>query len=229
MKLTLIEKRPEAPDVITFVFKPEQPLSWQAGQYLHYTLPHDDADDRGVERWFTISAAPFEANPQITTRFSPKSSSFKRHLRALTVGAQIEADGPDGDFVIEDVTNSYVFIAGGIGITPFRSILKQADHKQVALDVTLLYGNRDLAGTVFWSELQTFANLNPKLIMNNILEPKRIDAQTIKALPDYQTKTYYVSGPEPMVAAMAAILDELGISAAQQKHDDFPGYDWPLA
>jgi ferredoxin-NADP reductase len=79
MKLRLIQKHQELHDVCSFVFEPEEPITWEAGQYMHYNFPHPDTDDRGVERWFTISTAPFEKNIRITTRLAlEKGSSFKK-------------------------------------------------------------------------------------------------------------------------------------------------------
>ena len=133
MNLRLIERHSETNGVLTFTFEPEQPMVWQAGQYLHYTLRHDQEDDRGSERWFTIAAPPFERRPRITTRLAAESSSFKQALGRLPLGGVIEADGPEGDFVVDDPEHDYVFIAGGIGITPFRAILLQLDHDRVRL------------------------------------------------------------------------------------------------
>jgi len=224
MRLKLAAKYPQVGDVTTLVFEPGQPLTWQPGQYMHYVLPHDDADDRGTERWFTIASAPYEGKLCITTRFFDKPSSFKRHLHDLSIGDEIEADGPEGDFTIEDASKSYVWVAGGIGITPFYSMTKQAVHDGQRLNVQLLYGNRDAVTAVHKDELDQWA---PQLgiTIDYVYEPDRITADTIKAITDYQSKTYYVSGPEPMVKAFAKTLDELGISKEQQKHDDFPGYE----
>lgn len=227
MKLKLVERRDEASDVTTFIFQPEQSLEWQAGQYLHYTLPHDNADDRGVERWFTIAAAPHEGHVQITTRFnSQRSSTFKTALKRLLVGDEIEADGPEGDFTVTDPARHYVFIAGGIGITPFRAILNDLDHNGTDIDVRLLYGNSTKEVT-FRKELDALTAKHPKFKVDYIFMPQQIDEATIKALPDYAAQAYYVSGPEPMVGAIATMLEGLGVPKAQVKLDDFPGYDWP--
>jgi ferredoxin-NADP reductase len=226
MKVTLIDKRTETVDAITFIFKPERTVTWQAGQYIEYTLPHPDVDDRGIKRWFTISRAPYEQNLSITTRFAPKSSTFKTALRQLEIGQTVEAGQPEGDFVLTDPMADYVFIAGGIGITPFRSILQQANYDGQKLKVELLYGNRDDATTVFKTELETLAKSNPNLVVRYINEPQRIDAATIKAIADYHAKSFYVSGPEPMVEAFEKLLSDLGIPEEQQHRDYFPGYEW---
>ena len=122
MKLKLIEKRNETKDIITFIFEPEKKFKWRAGQYLILSTDHKNPDNRGKMRFFTISSAPFENNPSITTRINKiNSSSFKKALTALKIGSVINAKGPDGDFVIKNINKKYIFIAKGVGITPFIS------------------------------------------------------------------------------------------------------------
>src|SRR6185437_11630262 len=100
MKFKFVRSQPVVSDVRSFIFEPEEPVKWQPGQYFHYTLPHDNQDDRGNERWFTCSAAPSEGHVMISTRISDKSSSFKKVLDKLQPGDEIEVDGPEGDFTI---------------------------------------------------------------------------------------------------------------------------------
>lgn len=225
MKLTLINKKTEVPGVQSFVFEPTEPLTWKAGQYIHYVLPHQPADDRGTERWFTVSSAPFEKHPAITTRFaSEKGSTFKQALAALAVGDSVEASYVDGDFTVADTEQEYAFVAGGIGITPFHSILKEADHAGVKLHVTLLYANRD-ENVVFKDELDTWAKNNPNLLIHYLTAPKRVDEETIRAhFADLQKPIFYISGPEPMVKSLGALLETMGVPAEHIKLDDFPGY-----
>ena len=102
-----------------------------------------EPDDRGVERFFSIASAPHEKHVMVTTRFAPKSSSFKKALRNLRPGDAIEAHDLEGDFVVDDAEKTFVFIAGGIGITPFRAILLDLDYNKKPLNVQLLYANRD--------------------------------------------------------------------------------------
>jgi len=99
---------------------------------LFYTFPNDNPDNRGVTRYFTISSTPFEDFIMITTRISRPSSSFKESLTEMKIGGRITASGPDGDFTIDDLGKNYIFIAGGIGITPFRSILLQMDFEKLS-------------------------------------------------------------------------------------------------
>src|SRR5882724_9802165 len=102
MQLALINKKLETKDTTSFIFRPPDPMTWRAGQYLHYVLNHPNPDDRGQERYFSIASAPHEKQIMVTTRFADQGSSFKKALQKLEVGATIHADGLEGDFVVDD-------------------------------------------------------------------------------------------------------------------------------
>jgi ferredoxin-NADP reductase len=225
MKLTFMGSEPREGDARTFKFKPEKPVTWQPGQYIYYTLEHPDADDRGVRRWFTISSAPSEEIITITTRLnSERSSSFKSSLQKLQPGDTIEAENPEGDFVVLDESRNYIFIAGGIGITPFRSILTEAAHQRKRLHVQLLYANRD-NNIVFREQLDKFAEQNPDLHIRYIVQPDRLDNDTIKqAIDSTDNPMVYISGPEPMVEALTEEVGKMGLSEDNIHSDYFPGY-----
>jgi len=224
MKLSLLEKRQETNDVTSFIFEPQEPVEWQAGQYITLTVPHDNPDDHGTEHYFTISSAPFEGRFQITTRLT--GSTFKNALNALPLGSQLEATGPEGDFTLENPFGQYVFVAGGIGITPFHSILKQFNHEGKTPQIQLLYGNRN-ADAVFKSDLESFTQRNSNFTVQYLIDPEKISAETVRTyVADLQTPTFYISGPEPMVEALEQIfLNDLGIPEERMKRDYFPGYD----
>ena len=213
------------PGVESFIFKPAEPVTWKAGQFFHYVLHHRPTDERGSDRWFTIAAAPAEEVVMITTRFaSDKGSSFKKTFADLKLGDDVEVSYLDGDFVVEDLTREYVFIAGGIGITPFRSILKDLDQKGERPSILLLYANRD-ENIVYKEELEAFAKNNPNLKIKYVTSPERVDVEKIKAnVSDMQKPLFYVSGPEPMVESLGNALKGAGISENRIKQDWFPGY-----
>src|SRR4030042_6046218 len=140
MKLTLINKIQESKDIYTFVFAPEEPITWKAGQHIFLKIPHENLDDRGEIRHFTISSAPFEKDLFITTKFDfVKGSSFKKALFKLNQGDSIEGFNLGGNFIIKDLDAKYVFIAGGIGITPYKSILMDLANEGRLPDVILFY------------------------------------------------------------------------------------------
>lgn len=224
MKLKLKETKEEAKNVISFILEPQEPLSWRAGQFLHYVLHHEPTDQRGSDRWFTVSAAPSEGHVMITTRKDEERiSSFKNALFSMKAGDEIEISDVDGDLTVEDTTREYIFIAGGIGVTPFRAILKEAENQGQKLRVTLLYANRD-DDIPFKAELDALAGLNPDLKIH-YFSGQRIDEAAIRAVvSDISTPLFYVSGPEPMVDAFGSMLKEMGVTKENLKQDWFPGY-----
>jgi ferredoxin-NADP reductase len=226
-KLTLTERSQETPDVTTFRFSTSEITSWKPGQYLRYALDHPFPDSRGIDRYFTIASAPFEGHIQITTRFAEQSSSFKTTLRGLRVGGTIEADGLEGDFVVDDPRQRLVFIAGGIGITPFRSILLALDHDSGQIDVDLLYANHS-ENFPFKDELERIAARQRGLRIRYFYGANRLDELAIRGdVGDLAEPVYYVSGPMPMVASFTELLKGMDIPEDRIKTDDFPGYAWP--
>lgn len=214
MILTLQSKKEEVPGVISFIFRPERPISWAAGQFMQYILPHPNPDERGIKRYFTIATAPYEENLMVTTRIAPeKSSSFKKALLAMKTGQIIEATGPHGSFTLQDPSKQYVFVAGGIGITPFRAILLDLAHKKESINVTLLYANRD-ENIVFKDELEKLVKVH------YFIGDNKINSEFITL-----NSKFYISGPEPFVLSMEKLLSNLGVLDENIKRDYFPGYD----
>jgi ferredoxin-NADP reductase len=245
MNLKLIDKKQEASDVITFIFEPENPVSWKAGQFMRYQLNNPDSDQRGESRFFTISSAPFEKNIQITTRFAgDKGSSFKKDLKNLQIGDTLEGYGPSGSFTLNYPEEPYILIAGGIGITPFRSMLVQLNHDKTPFNIKLLYANKT-DEVVFKEELESLKPNNPNFSIDYFIGDHKLDKQSLqpytrqrrgslaspakpggpKRAATYNIQhTYYLSGPEPMIQTLEKILVELGIPEDNIKHDYFPGY-----
>ena len=227
MKLQYRNSAPLVDNIKTFVFTPTEPETWQAGQFIHLTLAHENQDDRGDERWFTISSAPFEKDVWITTRwFGENSSTFKKTLNKLEPGDIIEVDEPEGNFIESDVNVEYIFVAGGIGITPIRSILKQLDFEGKPIRAELLYANRDSENIAFKEELELLSDKHEGFNITYYIGDHLIDESDLR---NFGSKTqnphYYISGPEPMVKAFKATLNSIGIEKSHIKLDYFPGYD----
>ena len=223
MKIKLISKIQEIKSVISFTFKPDKSISWIPGQYMHYVLPHPKPDDRGIERWFTISAAPFKENLRITTRFAgDKGSSFKKALLNLDVGSEVEADGPEGDFVLAEGNVHHILIAGGIGITPYHSMLAQLNHDKKDINVDLLYANQD-ENLVFGDELAKI-EANLKSFHVHPFIGRRLSPSDFKKYVDESDSIFYLSGPEPLVENYEGVLQEMGVAKQRIKTDFFPGY-----
>lgn len=226
MKLSLAAIKNETSDIRSFIFEPAEELRWQAGQYCHWVLHHRPTDDRGSDRWFTIASAPHERRPMITTRLAAEhGSSFKRTLTDLKVGDEIEISSCEGDFTVIDSSQPFVFMAGGIGVTPFRSILLDLDHRNQPIDVTLLYANRS-DEIPYRAEFDALVAKHSNLKIHYLVSPKRLDEANIRELvPDLVASIFYVSGPEPMVDNLGQLLIEnLGVPNNHLKQDWFPGY-----
>lgn len=232
MKLKFIERKDNEGDVKSFIFGAVEQLSWTPGQFLIYFLPHENPDIRGKQRFFTISSAPFEKHVMLSTRiFEENRSSFKKVLMNLKSGDEVEVKGPDGDFTVDlpaqagNPNQKFVFIAGGIGITPFRSIIQELNNEEKPLNITLLYANSN-EQFAFKKEFEEIAKTNPNFKINYIVSPKHIDKGVIKnSAENIDEPIFYISGPEPMVESLVEMLKKMGIPEDHIKTDYFPGYE----
>lgn len=217
--IKLVSSKDEAGNVRTFIFETGG-LKWVAGQYQKYTLPQAGPAESENERWFTIASAPSEGAIRISTRLS--GSAFKRALKALVPGDAIRTDSLEGDFTWEEQPSKpVVFVAAGIGVTPFRSILLERRAAGKKLNATLLYFNR-IAEIPFREEFETLARQHPEFSLAVIVgEPVTADSIFSRAPRESET-VFYLSGPEPMVENIGAALKQRGVSL---KQDWFPGYD----
>ncbi len=223
MKLKLISKKRFVSNIKSFTFKPQRPIKWSAGQYLIYSLSHKNDDLRGKMRFFTISSSPFEKNITITTRIFKSASSFKKSLDNLQIGDTIEAKGPDGDFVIDDPKKRLIFIAGGIGITPFASIIRQLSFEKKPINITLLYANKTKS-FLFKNDLDETAKIHKEFKIHWFLSPKKIDKRTLGRFTKNKRHIFYVSGPDPMVDEISDILKLLKVKEENIRQDYFSGY-----
>ncbi len=227
MILTFTERIQNTTDCYSFYFKPQNPITWKAGQHATFTILHDNPDDRGINRFFTIASAPHEGFLMVTTRYAGENSStFKKAMMGLEKGHDISVLGPQGEFIVEDFSKSYVFIAGGIGITPFRSILSDLDfrNKISDMEIFLIYNNRNNE-IVFKDDFDILANNYNKFKVRYVINPEVCTVELIRvAVPYYMDKSYYISGPPGMVKAIEEALMADGIPEVQLKRDFFPGY-----
>jgi ferredoxin-NADP reductase len=231
--LRLHDRCQEAANITSFRFEPESPVSYQAGQYLRYTLPHPEPDSRGIARYFTMSSAPSEPFIMLSTRLSSPGSTFKRALAALASGAVVAASGPLGRFVYTQYDTPAVFIAGGIGVTPFRSMLVEWATQQRGAGITVLYANHtpDIAFQGLFDQL---ALAHPTLRIEYVVSHPtadwsgsvgHIDADFIRRhVRDLTVPLFYAAGPQAMVEAMGQALGQLGVRREQIRQELFPGY-----
>lgn len=223
MVLKLIQKEHLLDNVWAFRFQPSEPLTWTAGQYVRVELPHDNPDEEGTKRWFTNSAAPYEGIMQITTRVT--ESTFKQALSKLEEGDELQLiENPEGDFVWQDSDLPMLFVAGGIGVTPFHSILKQRVHDQLPIKATLIYGSRT-EDVPFKDELASWATYDPDFKVKYIVGEPLTAEKLAELEPNLNQSLVYLSGPEQMVEALGNELKAQGLPEAQFKHDGFPHYN----
>jgi ferredoxin-NADP reductase len=234
--LQLREKLRIAPDVYDFIFVPQQKLAFAPGQYMEWTLGHDDPDNRGNRRYFTLASAPTENHIRLGVKFSDQSSSFKQAMLAMDQHTEIVAGQLAGDFVLpSDPRQKCVFIAGGIGITPFRSIIKYLLDIRQPRPIVLFYASKTASEFVYQDIFnQAQRELGIKTIYS-VTEPRglspawrgnvgRITPELIRSqVPDYSGCVYYISGPQSMVASCKRVLSTMGIASRQIKTDLFPG------
>ena len=212
-------------------------LDFQPGQAMNVTLlDPPETDARGSSRTFSIASAPHEASLQFATRL--RDTAFKRVLGALAAGAPVKLRGPMGSFTLpEDSVRPVVMLAGGIGITPFMSMLRHAEHAKLAVPRTLLYSNRRPEDAPFIDELTALARRDPHLklvaTMNEMEKSARpwsgertmLDAAFLErhlergALP-----VYYIAGPPGLVAAMGKLLRDAAVPEVDIRTDEFFGY-----
>ncbi len=226
MDVKLLKKIRETKDVYSFIFEPSAPVTWKAGQFIYYKIPHKNVDSRGDERHFTIASAPHEKNIMLTSRFDLEDgSSFKKALLNLKQGDKVSAYNINGSFTVNDYKKKYVFIAGGIGITPYRSILLDLSRKNKLGDIILVYANRDEKNISFRGLLEDLESGQEGLKVHFIIYPKLIDAKVIKGnVEDIGERKFYISGPIKMVKSVESELEKLGVKKENIVKDYFPGY-----
>ncbi len=208
-----------------FWFEPARPFVFAPGQFLEYTFAHSHPDARGVRRYYSIASSPTEPRVLLSTKFSQPGSTFKQALLDMKAGDEIIASKVAGDFVLpSDPQQRLAFIAGGIGITPFRSMVKYLLDTNQARDIVLLYGAREEKDLVF---RDMFEEAREKFGMRTIsVLSKMIDQNIIqKEVPDFTDRLFYVSGPEPMVHGVTKLLAGMKIPRKRIKCDYFPGYE----
>lgn len=225
--LILREKQKIAPDTYDFIFKQDKKLNYLPGQYMEWTYAHKNPDQRGVRRYFTLSSSPTEQDLKIGIKFYPNASSFKQSLVSSNSGDTIIASQLSGEFTLpKDSSQKLAFIAGGIGVTPFRSMIKYLLDQDEKRDIILLYSNKT-AKDIVYKALFNQANkkLGIKTIYINTETEGFIDDKKIKKeVPDFKDRIFYISGPHSMVDAFEKTLKEMGLSNRQIKIDFFPGY-----
>lgn len=208
-------------------------FAFRAGQYVEIGLKSAPyTDEKKDHREFSIASSPGDKGMiMIATRMdSPQRpiSAFKKSMREVPLGTKFKVEGPYGMFTLhENAQKKAVFIAGGIGITPVRSIIKDATERKLPHKVVLIYSNRNPESAAFLDDLKKWELENPnfKLFAKMTDKEGYVNAAYIKsAVEDLGNTIYYVVGPPAMVGAMTKILEECGISRDDMRFEEFTGY-----
>jgi ferredoxin-NADP reductase len=210
-------------------------VDFQPGQYFWVELPNMGHDDeRGLRRHISIVTSPNERGVLgLATRL--RDSAFKKTLAELEVGAEVDVEEPKGDYALpSDTDRPYVFLAGGIGITVFRSMLRYIVEEGSQHRVTLVYSNRDRESTAFFDELEAMARDNENIDVVFVMtddpewegETRRVDAQVLRDHLGSELGGYVflAAGPPGMVEAMEETLAEAGVPEEQVRAQRFAGY-----
>ncbi|MGH8710398.1 MAG: ferredoxin--NADP reductase [Burkholderiales bacterium] len=234
----LVERIEVAEGTMAFAFERPANFSFTAGQFLTVTLsnpPYNDA--KGDRRTFSIASPPQEAERlQITTRMT--GSALKRSLAEMTLGTPIELFGPAGSFTLHKGSSMpAVFIAGGIGITPFRSMINDAFARRLTHQITLVYSNRNPEGAAFHNEFLRIAEAHTKFKYIPTMtdadkshQPwtglrRYVDAGFLREhIGDIMTPIFYIAGPPGMVTGIAKAVIEAGTDSARVRSEKFEGY-----
>ena len=229
--------RQVAERTMAFQFEKPQGFTFNAGQSIDMTLINPpETDGEGNVRAFSIASAPDESLLLVATRM--RDTAFKRVLAAMPIGSQVEIEGPFGNLVLHtNQARAGVFLAGGIGITPFRSILLRAAREQLPHRLFLIYANRRPEDAPFLEELQVMQrhNLNLTFVatMTDMGRSHRpwegergiINQEMLsKYVKNAVSPIYYLAGPPGMVRAMRTLLNSMGVDHDDMRTEEFAGY-----
>ncbi|MEK7623622.1 MAG: FAD-dependent oxidoreductase [Patescibacteria group bacterium] len=242
MKYTarLLKRETIAAGTMTFYFEKPSGFNFVAGQYVDLTLINPpETDTEGNRRSFSIASAPCEDTLMIATRM--RDTALKRVLKSMPIGTEVQLDGPMGSFTLHhDAGKPAIFLMGGIGVTPARSMIVQAAHENLPHELWLFYSNKRPEDAAFLNELVALQKENPRYhcittmtdpsssqqnwtgetgLINNAMIDKYLKAKSYKL-----KAIFYISGPPAMVAAMRNALSEMKTNPDNIRTEEFSGY-----
>jgi ferredoxin-NADP reductase len=235
---TKLKSREEiAAGTMAFRFEKPEGFVYKAGQFGDYTLINpSETDGEGNTRGFSLASAPYEDDLMLATRM--RDTAFKRVLRTMEIGTELTLDAPYGSFTLHNKPNiPAVFLTGGIGVTPVRSIVLQATHDRLPHRIFLFYSNRRPEDAAFLDELSEAQNKNANYTFVGTMtemekSSRKWDGETgyitkamlVKHIGDLTLPIYYVAGPPSMVTAMRKTLNEAGVDDDNIRTEEFSGY-----
>jgi ferredoxin-NADP reductase len=236
-KINLKRRSEVASGTMAFHFEKPAGFTFEPGQCGDFTIPNPPQNDaEGNKRSFSLASAPYEDDLFITTRM--RDTAFKRSLKLIDLGTELELEAPWGELTLhDDARIPAVFLTGGIGITPVRSIVLQATHDKLAHPLFAFYSNRTPNDAPFLDELTAAQESNPNFTLIATMTEVEdshakwsgeigyiTEAMLKKHLPDLSRPIYYLSGPPEMVAAMQKLLKKADVKEANIRAEEFSGY-----
>lgn len=225
-KVKLLSKMQIADGTMEFNFERPADFIFKAGHHARLNLNIPNPDEKGTSRQLSIVSSPEDNKITYATRI--RDSSFKKYLAEMPIGTAAEIKNPYGDFILpESMDKPLVFLAGGIGITPFMSMLRHATNKNLPYQITLLFSNRKETDAPYLAEIKSIKNPNVKVIATMTADASwqgnkgYIDEEMIKKYVP-ENAIFYISGPPVFVSAMQQLAQKLG--AKDIKTDEFEGY-----
>lgn len=231
----LAKEKPEGTDIMTFKLA-RGGLDYAAGQFAYFKLDGVSGDPKGPVRHFTIASSPTEQDLMISTRI--RNTPYKQKLASLEIGTKILGWGPQGEFVLhDDYSKPAVFLSGGIGVTPFRSMIKYATDKRLPVKIVMFDSNRDEANVLYKGEFDKWAlenkNFQPVYTLTDEIpsswsgERGKIDRNMIERhlnKSELGNSIFYICGPPGMLKAMQELLRDMQIPKERIKVEEFTGY-----
>ena len=231
LDLTLIETKQETPEVKSIKLGLPERIDYKPGQYMAVELDVDDPEN-GNSRPLSIASSPTENFLLFSTKIS--QTLFKQKFNSLKVGDKVKLKGPMGIFTLKEDAKEVILLGGGIGITPFRDMIKYSVDKKLPIKLTLLYSNRTPADIVYKNEWVIFEKQNKNLkVVNTITENTtgwsgktgRINESMIKEFcDDVDNAIFYICGPPGMVDGLSNLLKTMNINPQNIKVEKFVGY-----
>ncbi|MES2953726.1 MAG: FAD-dependent oxidoreductase [Patescibacteria group bacterium] len=215
-----------AENTTQFTFETPPDFSFKAGQAVDLTLENMSyTDDAGATRTFSISSSPNHKG-EITIATRNSSSAWKRTMFEAPMGQKISYTNPTGQFNLPRKPEEHlIFVAGGIGITPFMSLVRYATEEKRFDKITLIYSNKSEATAVYLAELRALAAENPNLTLIENYGSLTSEIITKAAQADPLPKLYYIAGPIGMVGMAHKTVQETGVDDNDILIEEFAGYD----